>query len=76
MKFKTVIINNIDKLQTNDLLDIRNAIDAYLGGDDLQIIASRMISEGQFLQAVKYVKEKNNWSLLQAKEYCDKIKYA
>lgn len=73
MDFKNVIIGNISNFTVMDLIDIKTAIDNYLGGDDLQIQTARIMSESGKLSAVKYVKDKTGWGLRESKEYCDKL---
>ena len=73
MEFKNVILQNISKLSMEDLLQIKAAIDEHLGGDSLEVVATKIKREEGMLRATKYVKDRMGWGLKESKEYVDAL---
>jgi len=71
MNFKDVIISNIPNLTFSELLEIQKAINNQLGGNDVKKEAARIKKEENILMAVKFVRDKTGWNLVECKEFCD-----
>jgi ribosomal protein L7/L12 len=73
MNFKDVILQNISKLETFELMEIKVAIEKQLEVGGLVTEARRLLVEDGKLRACKYVRATTGWTLGKAKEFVDGI---